>query len=1087
MRILTIALTNINSLKGQFLIDFDRFIPGKAGVFAITGPTGAGKTSILDGLCAALYGRTPRLPRAGEMEELMTHHTGECASEVTFTVNGKQYRSWYGRHRARKKPDGAMQSPNMELTDVDTGTIIASKSKVPKAVEDLTGLDFDRFCRSMLLAQGNFAAFLKASDDERAVLLEKITGTRIYSLISQKCFERNKEEELKIAVIRQTLAGFNLLSGEEIDGIRERIEQKNGEISLAEQESKALLKQKQFLMDVAACRETALKCGKDLEQLAQDEKQAAPDLERLQLARRASPFSAAHATLAGARGNCNALEKKILTDKEAVPRINGEFNNLKARHGQDAKRVDTLAKDVETRLALFGEIGGLLPLIRERARELGSEEARLAGKATEKKSTLTRLKTAERTARECRNTVAGLTEALKKRVAEKEKIASDLAKGFGKEDETTLEASLRRLETRKRLLEKQKERTKEAFERSQKIASLTASVKDCREKLDQVSKMEGPLVDREEELTKSLTDLRAAREIERQILSLEEKRKELVPDAPCPLCGSTHHPFAEEVPETGVTAKAIAETEAGLARLNREKQALAVQRAALLNTIRNHDERIAEEAAGEGRARNEAVILAGQTGISLPVSQWQALERHEAEAGQAVVLTGETLNSLKKLNRAMVQADKLIQKEEKARGRAELNAVNALATAEKFKEKAAGLETEITEITAVLTKKRNNLAALMDQCGKKAREAGLETASMVDQPHVVEKELNGLKERLKKQLLQGQQGLAELEKAITRTEARLQGTQAGIAASENELKAAREHAGTLEEGFNSKIQAAGFAHGNDFMKASLSQQELDRLETLARALNDKRVKLEALARDNEARFEALVENPETDETMEALKDKEAALTKNVTELTRLKHGDEFRLEENRKRCDEHGETLEQEERQRAETRRWNGLNQLIGQQDGGKFRKFAQGLTLDRLTRKANTYLAMLSQRYRLKRSREHDLGITVIDTCFGDRIRPTENLSGGESFLVSLSLALGLSDLTSRRTSIESLFLDEGFGTLDTETLETALAALDTLNASGKTVGIISHVEALKERIAAKIDVVPVSGGTSTVKVVNQ
>jgi exonuclease SbcC len=1087
MRILTIALTNINSLKGSFLIDFDQLMPGKAGVFAITGPTGAGKTSILDGLCAALYGRTPRLPRAGEMEELMTHHTGECACEVTFTVNGKQYRSWYGRHRARKKPDGAIQAANMELIDVETGTIMASKSKVPKAVEDLTGLDFDRFCRSMLLAQGNFAAFLTASDDERAVLLEKITGTRIYSLISQKSFERNKEEEVKLAAIQQMLANFNLLSRDEIEGIKEKIEEKNGEITRAEEKSKGLLTQKQFLMDVVACKATALKCRNDLEQLVTGEKQAAPDLERLEQARRASPFSAAHATLAGSREICQTLEKKILTGKEALPRINHELKNLKAQHGLDAKSVDTLGKTVETRLELLEEIGRFLPLISERAQELRNEEARLARKATEKKSTLGSLKLAERTALECKATVEHLTQELQMRVAEKQKIVSELVKGFGNTDETALEASLGNLEARKRLIEKQKERAKEAHGRSEKIGMLTASVKACRERLEHVSKKESPLAEREEELTRSLGDLKAAREIEVKILSLEEKRKELVKDAPCPLCGSTDHPFAGALPEIGTTAKAIVETEERLARLNMEKQALAAQRVELANTIKNHTERIAEEEAGVIRSRNEAGLLADQTGITLPISQWQAFERHEAEVKQAQVTAGETLNSLRKLNQAQVRSDKLIQEGEKARGRAEVDAVNALATAEKLEEKAAGLGIETGEINAILTEKRNNLAALMEQCRTRAQKADLETASMVEHPHVVEKELKDLKERLKGKLKQGEQGLAALEKAITRTEAGLQGTQEGIATSENELAAARENVKTLGDRFNMEIQAVGFAHESDFLEARLAQKELERLESLARTLSNQRVKLEALARDNEARLEALVENPETEETMEALQETEAALIKTMTELTRLKHGDEFKLEENRKRCAEHQEKLEQEERQRAETRRWNGLNQLIGQQDGGKFRKFAQGLTLDRLTLKANTYLVMLSQRYLLKRSLEHDLGITVIDTYFGDRIRPTENLSGGESFLVSLSLALGLSDLTSQRTNIESLFLDEGFGTLDTETLETALAALDTLNASGKTVGIISHVDALKERITAKIDVVPVSVGTSTIRVMGQ
>ena len=153
------------------------------------------------------------------------------------------------------------------------------------------------------------------------------------------------------------------------------------------------------------------------------------------------------------------------------------------------------------------------------------------------------------------------------------------------------------------------------------------------------------------------------------------------------------------------------------------------------------------------------------------------------------------------------------------------------------------------------------------------------------------------------------------------------------------------------------------------------------------------------------------------------------------------------------------------------------MHSLIGSASGDKFRRFAQGLTLDNLVRLANQQLDRLHGRYQLTRNTKDSLGLSVLDTWQGDVVRDTKTLSGGESFLVSLALALALSDLVSFKTSIDSLFLDEGFGTLDAETLDVALDALDNLNASGKMIGVISHIEAMKERIPTQLKVIKRNG----------
>ncbi len=171
---------------------------------------------------------------------------------------------------------------------------------------------------------------------------------------------------------------------------------------------------------------------------------------------------------------------------------------------------------------------------------------------------------------------------------------------------------------------------------------------------------------------------------------------------------------------------------------------------------------------------------------------------------------------------------------------------------------------------------------------------------------------------------------------------------------------------------------------------------------------------------------------------------------------------------------------------REKSRVWCQLDDLIGSADGTKFRRFAQSLTLNHLIHLANHHLADLQPRYELQRAPGNDLVLQIIDRYMADEVRGVHNLSGGERFLVSLSLALGLASMSSRRgIKVESLFIDEGFGALDSNSLAMAVSVLEQLQATGRRVGVISHLDEMKERIAVKVEVTPIGGGRSTVQVV--
>ncbi len=195
MKILSVKFLNINSLKGEHEIRFDKAPFSESGLFAITGPTGAGKTTILDAITVGLYGRVHR--HGNRVHEIMSRHTGQCYAEVEFEVKEKAYRAKWSLSRAKQKSDGNIQSEKMEFAEVESGKFMGGHTvtQTKKAIVDLCGLDYNQFLRSVILSQGDFARFLNASDNERSDLLEKITDTGIYAEISKYVFEKHEKGE----------------------------------------------------------------------------------------------------------------------------------------------------------------------------------------------------------------------------------------------------------------------------------------------------------------------------------------------------------------------------------------------------------------------------------------------------------------------------------------------------------------------------------------------------------------------------------------------------------------------------------------------------------------------------------------------------------------------------------------------------------------------------------------------------------------------------------------------------------------------------------------------------------------------------
>ena len=225
MKLCSLRFKNLNSLGGEWRVDFEA-PEYSAGLFAITGPTGAGKTTLLDALCLALFGRTPRLDRVNANgNEIMTHGTKECFAEAVLELDGKGYCAIWSQKIGGRKGAGKLQAPKHLFSRLfpDEAVLAEKVTDVSKAVEDLFHLDFDRFTRTVVLPQGGFAAFLQADGNDRAKLLEELTGADVYRAVSREVFERTKRERAELEKIRLAMGERIVLPDEERAAIAARM------------------------------------------------------------------------------------------------------------------------------------------------------------------------------------------------------------------------------------------------------------------------------------------------------------------------------------------------------------------------------------------------------------------------------------------------------------------------------------------------------------------------------------------------------------------------------------------------------------------------------------------------------------------------------------------------------------------------------------------------------------------------------------------------------------------------------------------------------------------------------------------------
>jgi len=1212
MKILAIRLKNLASLAGPFEIDFTAEPLASAGLFAITGPTGAGKSTLLDALCLALFGAVPRLSNAqvsakapdadgeistGDPRTLLRRGTGEGYAEVDFVgIDGRRYRARWEANRAREKAAGKLQASRQSLRDIDLDQLLASgKVDFKVQLETVLGLNFEQFTRAVLLAQSEFSAFLKANDNERSELLEKLTDTALYTRLGRRAFDKAKEARETHKLLQDQASGITPLAAEARAELDERFKAAQQQLKLAQAQLRQRELQDTWLKELCQLQDAQLSATEQL-QSAQSHWHSL-DAERLNLTRLEQLGPQRH-----------QFARKAEVDRLLTP-LAAQIALHTRQQGELGERQTQLQSSLDAARTSLSE-----------AQQRQTDSATSLRQAFDEQSTLARLgkdtasgaqakQTAEQACTEGQSAIQTLLDRQAQAAAHLQRIAAELEQSVhlaplsdawtayrdrlqqlmlignrlnqGQAELATLAQNAahaaQALTAQKQQLEVlYKEAGAEPDAVAEQIGILGSLLQDNRKQLraiedltrlwssqqalDQRSaelhqRLLGAQQERERltqdgvktkaELTVAEQTLSVTRELlERQRLarsaSVEELRAQLQDEQPCPVCGSTEHPYHQpeallqslgrfDENELTNAQKAVdllkekltdlrAEVGGLIAQqkeLLQQQDQLATQQQTVTPSLEAHP--LASALLNQDSGKRDAWLNQQNSQLN------QSLQQDEQRQSALLTLQQDATRLTQQLRLAETahqQAAQQLDHQQRALGNdqqrldEELAAFASLLPAETLQalrvEPAATfmqLDRQITERLAQLDQQREELAEQQQRQQQLEKEQDRQQVRL-QQLQAAEQHFTALaaqqqaSQQTLAQLLgdhssaeQWQQQLEQAVETARNTESATVQALQGVVTQEvriaAELKAQQERLQALqnEDGELAGKIAEWRARHPELDDAGLEGLlQLDdaavgelrqRLQQAEKAVEQARVLVQEREQrllGHQAQDNGNLDAEQLASALIELQQQHAVSEQLCAELRAEQVEDQRRQTANQALAQRIAEAY-------TEYQRWARLNALIGSATGDTFRKIAQAYNLDLLVHHANVQLRQLVRRYRLKRGGSM-LGLLVMDTEMGDELRSVHSLSGGETFLVSLALALGLASMASSTLKIESLFIDEGFGSLDPESLQLAMDALDGLQAQGRKVAVISHVQEMHERIPVQIQVHRQGNGLSTLEV---
>ena len=1023
MKILAIRGKNLASLEGEFEVDFTAEPLKSAGIFAITGSTGSGKSTLLDTLCLALFDDIPRNRTAESIKiidvndktinhtdsrNILRRGTSDGYAEVDFkSLGGETFRSRWSVRRSRDKIDGSLQNSEFRLTNLNTNLEVQGrKTELLAKIVELIGLTFDQFTRAVLLAQGDFATFLKATQKEKAELLEKLTGTDIYSRISSSIYEKSKKAEQDLTLLQERIKGIELLSDDDLEALST--------------EKQAILLQLESLKIEVTQLTAKIKWITDEELLADGVKQAEQQLADSQKAiEEAKPrydYLAKTDRIQGIRDDYNALKnsQKQLADNHA---------NLTKQQSERDTNALLLKQATEQLMACEKEqvqhleqVGKIEPQIKK-ARELDIHL--IIAKSN-----------AESATKEYQQTIESKIKIEKSILATQSAIET-AEKTIGKSnlwftDHKEYLHIVPRVDLIVNLLDDVETAQKQGANNSKTLAESKEILCGEEQKLAQL-KTEA----------ERLNNLLPA--------EIAVLRAKLQDGNPCPVCGSLHHPMAD------IQGESLEEAE-----LNRAKKEVSDKITLLAESIdKRKSENIRLQSMIESYATQSTEAVTKLTDYLGGLPAWQ----QEFEQGQLQ-------NRLKKITELW---NKYISEQTTTNeqiGKLKTSLEHEYKNLAEIKEETLSKEAKYKNSHTELEKLQGERSKVLD--GKSAN----------DVEKILINTTNGIAGKLKKTTISKGE-IATKSETFAGIISQISTDISGLSRRCEDLQKTIDAWLTLQNGEISAEQLA------ELLSKDSSWLAAER-EALNRFRENKTSALATLAERRkilEKHYEAEIK-PANGEEQETLKTILAERSSYIEQKTK-RNAEIDMLVANHEKGKVKLKAFEKELTEKSIlSENWKKLNDMFGSADGAKFKVLAQGYTLEALLTYANKHLQELSKRYELQRIPD-TLGLQVVDLDMLGEVRTVHSLSGGESFLISLALALGLSSLSSNRMKVESLFIDEGFGSLDIDTLRIAMDALEQLQTQGRKIGVISHVAEMTERITTQVRVVKTSNGRSRVEVI--
>lgn len=1184
MKLNQLTIHNIASIKDA-TIRFDAQPLSSSEVFLITGKTGAGKSTILDAICLALYADTPRLDstnmqgnmadqekvvKVDDPRQLMRRNTGEAFVQLTFKgANGVSYEATWSVARSRNKPDGNLQAKKWTLKNMLSDITYNRDEEIKAEIRKAIGLDFKQFCRTTMLAQGEFTRFLNSKDDDKADILEKITGASIYSRIGKRIFDMTKEHKEEWLQEEQKIEANKPMSDDEVAAKKAEIvrldkeREANNTLVQQEQTKAAWLTKEQELAQKTTEAKTSL--ARIEQQIGGDEFRK--DDLLLQL------WQSTTEARGWAVDRQAALSSKEKLLKE-MKKMQADYLQLHAALDFSVQEAERNARRISELTAALNKEAGRKPLY-ENMQGITSQLQLMLDSSRKERETQMQM---ERTTQTLNQQLIPKHEEAKKKLAEGAQKLEAQSKRIGTE-----EAALEQLQ-----LPAKRQQSEEMSALKRNICSAREAVSHCADELRRDWELRRNLQETATQITQKRQEAEAMKPkvlaAEQVVQTLQETfqmEQEKVSDWAkrmrvklhvgdvCPVCQRT---IETELPHEQALAELVAISEQKLKQamtardtLLQARQAAEADIKALENSLTIQRKALSDsEALVRAKERTTQAIsdcmfdkYAQMLNIEIQsleqsIEQWNILlssasndekaipadiKRHadsllgeldsweEKTEVRCVALRQEIaaaerqeleVKKLRKEQEALrTTQDRLMAEMQEAEKRVikaqnDLNATGAIQKAEKenygrakrqvaalmgesfdaqawrcnWEESPAEFISELRGATLSFNKDTEELRNRQQEQEKMSeRQANLEAVlrsigQLVPEWEQGEQAAQPFTPPFRPTLIMQQansllSNVSSTQELISQNTARMSETEqllhSYIEQHPTEMSGIMQVCGVPESStpptFDEQIACINRLANKDPQSIELTKMRVE-------SVKQHHIKLIALQQEAVKQQEShllLKPKMEQEETLEAVLLHTKELTAKGEEQNKQKGAVLRDLELDNEVRKKTMELREKANRLNLLYQRWDRLNQLLGDATGGKFRKIAQSYVLSNLLHAANGYLRSLTDRYTLH-VRPGSFAISLSDAYQGYTLRAATTLSGGESFLVSLALALALSDIDSH-LSVDTLFIDEGFGTLSGEALQNAVSTLRSLHAkAGRHVGIISHVKELKECIPVQI-----------------